>query len=202
MKYVEFLICVALASFLGGLIYATQGSFPKHQQEEEPKNLEEKINPFRHSSSDSDSLTVRRHVAHELLDEGISPSKIELKPCSETNTMPCEESPRDLVREKLESHPQSEGLFYNGEKVTCLYRGVYSWDNGDEFMKTAGVQCKVVEASEEFADFAPGYQQIKVNCSEGLKKMWGSRGTGMVKGHPMNYVKRWYTSDDCYHFSS
>ena len=178
MKYVEVLICVLLMSLFVGILYG------KESHSMAPKPVEVETTPAI---------------------EDIQP-EIEngLKPCSRTTMMPCEVSPVDPVRRKLENkYPVRKNLFYEGEKVTCVYPGVYWWDNGDEFMKTVGMECKVIKASEEQAYLAPGYQQIKVDCTKGLEKMWSTQpGAGMEKGHKLNFVKRWFSSDDCYHFSS
>ena len=88
--------------------------------------------------------------------------------------------------------------FYKGQKVTCIYNGVFSWSNGEEFTKTIQVECVVLEASKFWQEYSPNYQFLKVNCKEGLKDKWDNGpGTGLVKDHKINKVERWYTSDEC-----
>lgn len=180
MKFIEVLICAILISFMAGLLYTTQRA---------PAAVEKPIK------------VEHKSVIEEIVED--MPLEVGLKPCSQTNTMPCEVSPKDPVRDSLEDHPQRDGLFVKGEKVTCIYQGVYSWTDGNEFMKGVGMECKVIEVSKEMPEFEPGYQHVKVNCLKSLEKLWSNQpGLGMVKGHKLNFVERWYSSADCYHFSS
>jgi len=183
MKFIEVVICAVLISFMAGLFYATE------YRSRQPDNVKKQ------------KVDVEKSTLDEIVDS--IPLEAKLEPCSKTTMMPCEVSPKDPVRENLNDRPQKEGLFVKGEKVTCIYNGVFWWDNKDEFMKTVGMACKVVEASEEYTDLEPGYQQLKVNCKKGLEKMWSDQpGAGMVKGHKLNFVERWFPSTDCYHFQS
>lgn len=93
--------------------------------------------------------------------------------------------------------------FFKGEKVTCIYSGIFSWDNGDEFVKNILVQCKVLQVTGYSDEYSPGYQQIQVDCTDGLKDKWANgSGTGLVKNQKYELNKKilWYTSDECYHF--
>src|SRR5271166_1451639 len=110
MKYIEVLICAALISFMAGSLYETERT---------PAAVDKPIKMEEHKPA---------------LEEILPKIKAELKPCSQTTMMPCDVSPRDPVKESLEDHPQKEGLFVKGEKVTCIYQGVYSWTDGNEFM--------------------------------------------------------------------
>ncbi len=95
----------------------------------------------------------------------------------------------------------STNLFKKGEEVTCIYDGIWSWSNGEQFVKNTDIECKIINASEAFDDLEPNYQHIQVNCLKGLSEKWSNRpGMGMVKGHKLNYVVRWFNSNDCYHF--
>lgn len=188
MKFVHILSCVALGSFMIGMFCATECS----HKPEKPSKV-----PDVAPAVSKDMITSNKGDVEIL--NGANPG---LKPCSSSTQMPCEVSPRDPVRESLEAREKVKELFEVGEKVTCIYRAVYSWDNGDEYVKNVGVQCKVTIATEAFEELEPGYQQLKVNCGGGLKKLWGDKGSGMVKGHKLNFVERWVSSTDCYHFSS
>src|SRR6185369_11199421 len=44
--------------------------------------------------------------------------------------------------------PADTKLFHKGEMVTCIYNGVYSWDNGDEFVKANAIECKVTQVMD------------------------------------------------------
>ncbi len=89
--------------------------------------------------------------------------------------------------------------FVKGEKVVCIYEGVYSWSNGEEFVKTTQVECIILEASKVHEEYSQHYQMLRVDCTEGLKDKWDSGpGTGLVRNHVSNKLKRWYTSDECY----
>lgn len=180
MKYVEVLICAALLSFMAGLIYQTERA---------PAAVEKPI-----------KVEAPKSIIEEIVED--MPLEVGLKPCSKTTMMPCEVSPKDPVRDSLEDHSQKEGLFRKGENVTCIYQGVYWWTDGREDMKSVGMQCKVLEVTKELSEFEPGYQHIKVNCLKGLEKLWSDQpGVGMVRGHKLNFVERWFPSTDCYHFS-
>jgi len=182
MKYIEVLICAALTSFLIGLFYQTEYVNNDIQRVQLPDSITNDIPVVQDQPA---KVTVTDHA---------------LKPCSQSNTMPCDESPIDPLKERLNAVKNQGGLFYKGERVTCIYQGVYSWDNGDEFIKATPVRCKVIEATGELVDLQPGYQHIHVDCTEGLKSLWGSPGVGLVKGHKLNYKQLWYSSDNCYHF--
>jgi hypothetical protein len=199
VKFSEFLFCVALASFSIGLFYVDVLSKPDVRAAPQLRRQQKQRDTFQ--AVDTRDAFVTDKQAAELILSGETPN---LKPCSKTKTMPCSTFTPDPVREKLDRKPQQrQGLFHEGENVTCLYGGVYSWDNGDEFVKTVGVQCKVLEATEELVEFAPGYQQVKVDCLDSLKKLLTKKsGTGMVKGHKLNLTEPWMSSTDCYHFSS
>jgi hypothetical protein len=196
MRHLEVLFGAALIGSLIGLYYATKISYPEAPKQNVTYDL---LREFEEPVHGVNTLTTDHNTVDRVLNRQ---QDSDLKSCSRTNTMPCEVSVVDPVKEKLEAHPQAEGVFYKGEKVTCLYNGVYSWDNGNEYIKTVGMECRVTAASEVFTDIGPQYQQIKVNCSKGLEKAWSDQpGVGMVKGHKLNFVERWYTSDECYHFS-
>lgn len=92
-------------------------------------------------------------------------------------------------------------LFSKGEKVSCIYQGIFNWTNGDEFIKPITLNCIVIEASDELIDLEPRYQHIHVDCSASIAKHSGDKpGSGLVKNHPLNYKQLWLNSHDCYNF--
>lgn len=89
--------------------------------------------------------------------------------------------------------------FSSGEKAVCIYQGVYSWSDGDEFLKNIPVSCKIIQATEYMHEFDKDYQMLEVDCAEGLAGLWGSGpGVGLVKNHSLNKTRLWYTNAECY----
>lgn len=198
MKYIEVLICAALISFMAGLYYETEyKQFPpkvEAPKTKRPASTQEQKDAVAEVFNDKDPNLAK---TNDIVEDDDS----KLESCSKTNTMPCNDHPVDPVKEELNEHPQKDGLFRKGEKVTCVYDGIYSWTDGNEFVKGVAMQCDVIQVTEELPEFGLHYQHIKVNCLRGLKTMWSDQpGVGMVKGHKLNLVERWYSSDECYHF--
>lgn len=50
--------------------------------------------------------------------------------------------------------PNDTKLFRVGEDVTCIYNGVFSWDNGDEFVKGVAIECKVITVADGVEDMS------------------------------------------------
>lgn len=85
----------------------------------------------------------------------------------------------------------NEKLHQIGELVNCMYAAIYSWDSGDEFVKTVPMQCEVMKVSYG--------THLFVDCSDDLEVKWSERpGHGLVKNHPLNKTQRWYALSDCY----
>ena len=135
-------------------------------------------------------IIMKSKPVNEIITTGI------LKPCSEVETMPCEVSPPNPVKDNLDAYGQRTGLFKKGEQITCIYSLVKSrhWSDGtdEEYIENVGVICKVLVASEEHIDIEPNYQQLKVKCNLDVY--------GIVKKHKLNKVERWFAGTDCYHF--
>ena len=92
--------------------------------------------------------------------------------------------------------------FKKGQTVTCIYNGVHSWSDGDQFMKPIPLTCTIKKASPVWKDVEPkGHQQMQIDCSTSVDAHTGPPGVGLVKNHPLNAKIRWVTSYDCYHFS-
>jgi hypothetical protein len=88
--------------------------------------------------------------------------------------------------------------FSIGEKITCLYDGIYSNIDNQEYVKYEFLSCTVIDVSKPIEMFpANNYQHIRVDCSEGIAKEYYKR---LVKNHPLNYKIRWFGSDRCYHY--
>ncbi len=197
MKFVHVAICAVLLSFLVGLIVETQGT---------PRVLGNVIEPIIVTNSTvgqtkpfTQDTTV--NLDDPNLGQPVDTPDTDLKPCSQVNTMPCEVSPRDPLKEELNAKVEPSGLFTKGEKVTCIYPAIFWWTDRREEVRTIGMKCTVTEASEEFADLEPGYQHVQVDCSKDLKTKWSDQpGVGMVKNHKLNPKVRWFASTDCYHF--
>lgn len=99
------------------------------------------------------------------------------------------------------SAAKAADLYVKGDKVTCMYEGVFSFFDGEEFVNTVPIKCIVLEASGVLEHIAPNYQHIKVDCTKDVDANSSSiPGVGMVKGHKLNYKIRWYNSTSCSHF--
>jgi hypothetical protein len=199
MRYVEILISAALLSFLGGLIYATQFVSTNELVERKAIGI--------HGTNSKLTDAPKKTPYDVMFKDAVKPTTIddkELPSCSKVNTMPCTASPPNPLKESLDAKiVNNDKLFPKGEKVTCIYPAIKSWTDGNEFVENVAMKCKVIEASVEFADLEPNYQHIKVNCLKDLETKWSDQpGLGMVKGHKLNHVERWFTSSDCYHFQS
>ncbi len=101
--------------------------------------------------------------------------------------------------------PNDTKLFRVGEEVTCIYNGVFSWDNGDEFVKGIAVECKVTQVMDGVEDMSEygqskHYQRFEVDCTKDIKAKTGGPGYGLVPDHKLNIKKRWYSTEECYHF--
>jgi hypothetical protein len=174
MSYKELTLCAILISFAGGVFYG----FNDNAEAPKPRLIKHSISPKILPAIDNT-----------------------LRPCSEVNTMPCDVSPPNPVKDALDEVQQRDGLFKKGEEVTCIYQGIFCWDNRDEFVKAIPMVCKVLQASEPFDDLEKDYQHIQVDCSKDLvTKSSDQPGAGMVKDHKLNYKIQWFSSTDCYHF--
>lgn len=196
MKFVHVAICAALLSFLLGLIWSTQ---TRHI------NSVERVAPVNTSYTMNASLTdePKREVNWDdpNLGQPVVVHDHDLKPCSQVNTMPCDTSPPNPVKEKLDAVESRPGLFKKGEKVTCIYPAIYWWTDGNEFVKNVAMKCTVVQASEPWDDLEKDYQHVQVDCSKDIDFQSSSQpGVGMVKGHKLMFKVRWFSSTDCYKF--
>lgn len=122
-----------------------------------------------------------------------------LKDCSRVNTMPCTASPRNPLKEKLDSQVMNNTkLFKKNDYITCIYPLVQftAWSDGtkEQYVKNVGLKCIVLKASEEYPDLEPNYQHLRVDCTKDMPKY------NAVMEHKLNGV-RWFSSTDCYHFT-
>lgn len=195
MRFLHILICAALISFMVGLYHSTQAVEvveQKHEANSAYMNNSRFTDSVDHKAVNWDDPNLGQPiVAHD----------VDLKPCSEVQTMPCETSPRDPLREDLDAVKSRPGLFTKGEKVTCIYPAIFWWTDKSEFVKNVAMKCTVVQASEPWDDIEKDYQHIQVDCSKDIDFQSSNQpGVGMVKGHKLMFKVRWFSSSDCYHF--
>lgn len=192
------LITAAIVSFTIGVIWSrpSERSIAEYPSNTLPPSIYQMSKPLTYSPTvnmDDPNLVMPVQSRKE--------PDTNLKPCSETTTMPCEVSPHSPLKEELDAKDSGPGLFKRGEMVTCIYQGIFWWDNRDEFVKTVPMVCKVLQASEAWDDIEPNYQHIQIDCSKDLTTKWSDQpGAGMVKNHKLNFKVRWYNSNNCYHF--
>ena len=101
--------------------------------------------------------------------------------------------------------PNDVQLFKKGEMVTCIYSGIFSWSDGDEFVKNVPIKCKVTQVADWITDNSEYgqskyYQNFEVDCTKDIDAKSGGPGAGLVKNHKLNIKKRWYSTEECYHF--
>lgn len=194
MNFIHAIICGALIGFMAGLVHTTQQTEVIIEQKEIPST---KV----HNGRLTDSVNASVNWDDPNLGQPIVTHEHDLKPCSEVETMPCETSPRNPVREQLEATKERPGLFKKDEAVTCIYPAIFWWTDKSEFVKTVAMKCTVVQASEAFDDLEKDYQHVQVDCSKDIDFQSSSQpGVGMVKGHKLMFKVRWMPSTDCYHF--
>ncbi len=115
-----------------------------------------------------------------------------------------EESTHEQPKDIPPPRPTDTQLFVVGEHVTCIYQGVFSWTDGDQFLKTIPLECIILEvtAPEDMSSYGQSNvrQNIHVDCTKSVIKNTGSPGIGLVPHHKLNVKKRWYATEDCYHF--
>jgi hypothetical protein len=112
---------------------------------------------------------------------------------------------RPVVVESNIEKPTDYKLFEKGEEITCIYQGIFSWSDGNEFVKAVPIECKVVELMEGTEDMSQYnqskyYQRFKVDCTKDVDYKSGPPGAGLVKGHKLNVKQFWTHTENCYHF--
>lgn len=193
MKFIHVLICAALIAFMAGLVHTTQTEVIIEQKEIPSTKVR--------SGRLTDSVNANVNWDDPNLGQPVVVHDHDLKPCSQVNTMPCDTSPPNPVKEELDAVESRPGLFKKGEKVTCIYPAIYWWTDGNEFVKNVAMKCTVVQASEPWDDLEKDYQHVQVDCSKDIDFQSSSQpGVGMVKGHKLMFKVRWFSSTDCYHF--
>lgn len=197
MKFVHVITCAALISFFAGIVWSTPERNLAVAETDQTISIPK--------GSVGRTRTLTQPLTYNTDDPNLFMPKqdtdSDLKPCSETNTMPCEVSPRNPVKEELDAKESRPGLFKRGEAVTCIYPAIYSWTDGNQFIKNVGMKCTVVQASEPWDDLEKDYQHIQVDCSKDIDFQSSSQpGVGMVKDHKLMFKVRWFSSTDCYHF--
>lgn len=194
MKFIHVLISAALFSLLMGLVYSTQGN----------EYIEQKIEVSSNNVSTGKLTDEAKPIVNwddPNLGQPVTIQDTDLKPCSEVNTMPCETSPRNPLKEELDTATERPGLFKKGEAVTCIYPAIFWWTDKSEFVKNVAMKCTVVQASEAFDDLEKDYQHVQVDCSKHIDFQSSDQpGVGMVKGHKLMFKIRWFPSTDCYKF--
>lgn len=193
MKFIHVLICAALIAFMAGLIYSTQDQVIVEHKTVSTVNVA--------GGRLTDSVDRAVNWDDPNLGQPVVTHEHDLKPCSEVNTMPCDVSPPNPLKEQLDATKERPGLFKKGEAVTCIYPAIFWCTDKSEFVKTVGMKCTVVQASEEYIDLEPNYQHIQVDCSKDIDFQSSDQpGVGMVKGHKLMFKVRWFASTDCYNF--
>lgn len=196
MRFIHVVICAALLSFLLGLIWSTQFRQIASVERTSPVNSSYTISkPF------TEDVNKTVNWDDPNLGQPVVTQDTDLKPCSEVQTMPCETSPKNPLKEELDAEKAGPGLFKKGDKVTCIYPAIFWWTDKSEFVKNVAMKCTVVQASEAYNDLEPNYQHIQVDCSKHIDFQSSDQpGVGMVKGHKLMFKVRWFPSTDCYNF--
>lgn len=91
-------------------------------------------------------------------------------------------------------------MFKIGEILTCVYVGIFSWDDGREFTKTIPVKCEV-KSVEILSSYEGGLDEYKyqLDCSKDIHKRSSKNdGVGLVKTHKLNYKKFLTDGEECY----